>query len=142
MRFINVLTMCVVLILCGCKQNPDAPDPQSTATEKTSAPSPDMSVTTDNGMLTLDPAFLSSCAGAPDIIATQVKWDASATGTEGAEIWLQSVGEEKKLWAATGATGSGETGPWMRVGSMVILVDGRNKQELARLALGSRPCDR
>lgn len=141
MRFFILFTLCVAVMMSGCQQQEDRHQPQSALSEKVPAKSQSVSEKSDNNMLALDPAFLSLCPGTPELIAAQVTWDASATGTTGVEIWLQSPGEEKKLWAASGATGSGQTGPWMRAGSTVILLDGRDNTELARIAVGTRSCD-
>lgn len=124
------------LFLAGCEQSPQAP-----VTDQSTAPV-ETRITSENEMLTVDPAIIDLCKKPEGIVESDVSWNASTTGTEGVEIWLQSPEGEKKVWAAGGAVLSGRTGPWMREGSEVILVNGENKQELARVKIKSRPCDK
>ena len=92
-----------------------------------------------NGMLTVDPAVIDTCTNTGGVIASEVSWDASAARTDGVEVYLQT-GDEKKLWSAAAAVGKETTGAWLQDGSQVILVNGADKQELARIVIKAQPC--
>lgn len=125
--------------LAGCQ--PDGPPPQANKPLNTDVleVGPEVS---PNGMLTVDPAVVDACREPEGIVASKVSWNASSAGTEGAEVWLQNPGEEKKLWSAGGAIGASTTGRWMRNDTTVILVNGEDKRELARITIKFKPCNR
>ena len=125
-----------IVLIAGCK-----PDAQAPAATQDSAPAQPVSLAqTANGMLTVDPATVDLCKETDGFMASKVSWNASAAGTEGVEVWLQSPGEEKKLWSASGAISSAETGRWLRDGSVVTLVNGEGAKELAKIQITSKPC--
>lgn len=97
------------------------------------------SITSTNGMLTVSPAIIDLCRAPEGVVSVDVSWDASSTGTEGTQVWLESPGEGKKLWSQEGAKGEARTGEWMRDGSKVILV-GNAGVELAQIEISARTC--
>lgn len=125
--------------LVGCDRGAEtaAPPSERVQAEKTVEPS---AKTSENGMLTVDPAVVDTCSRPDNVVAARVSWNASAAGTEGIEIWLQSPGEERKLWLASGAVASEQTGPWLKDGSTVTLVNGEDKRELATVLIEGRGC--
>ena len=142
MKYFRGAMLAVTLVLmAGCK--PDGQPPVPTTNTGPAAPTaPESLAQTSNGMLTVDPATVDLCKETDGVMAANVSWNASAAGTEGVEVWMQAPGEEKKLWSATGAISSAETGRWLRDGSLVTLVNGEgDKQELAKIQIASRPCN-
>jgi len=140
MKYFRAAMFAATLVLiAGCK--PDGQPPAATQASAPAAPVAPVSLAqTSNGMLTVDPATVDLCKETDGFMAAKVSWNASAAGTEGVEVWLQSPGEEKKLWSASGAISSAETGRWLREGSVVTLVNGEGAQELAKIQIASKPC--
>lgn len=133
--FRSILFALSVIAVAGCERSgPKAPGSVDGSTVVLTQ------VVAENGMLTVDPAIIDLCNKPEGIVASDVSWNATAAGTEGVEVLVQSPGEEKKLWSAAGAVGKARTGPWMRDGSQVILVNGEDRQELARIQIKSQPC--
>ena len=130
-----VLVAFAVIAVAGCERSaPQAPSPAQTLAPVATQ------VVSENGMLTVDPAIIDLCEKPEGVVESDVSWNATATGTEGTEVWLQSPEGEKKLWSATGAVSKSRTGPWMREGSEVILINAENRQELARIQIKSHRC--
>lgn len=91
-------------------------------------------------MLTVSPGVANVCGGQTEGMTAKVKWDASSVQTQGVEVWLQAPGEDKKLWSAAGVVGESKTGPWLRPGSAIFLINGENDQELAKVEITATPC--
>lgn len=91
-------------------------------------------------MLTIRPGAIDRCKAKDGVIAVDVEWNATAAHTEGVKVYLQNVGEEEKLWTASGAVGKETTGKWMRNGATIRLVNADGGKELAKLDLGDVPC--
>lgn len=136
-RWIFLVVLALALSAC----NEPASDSANTGATTPAPPTTPVSLAknSENGMLTVDPAIVRACPGA-DAIAAKVRWNATSAGTEGIQLWMQGPGEEKKLWSAAGAVGEGDMGPWLREGSAVILVNGEDKKELARIVIAAVPC--
>ena len=141
----NLIYVLVTVMATAC--TPDAPpkyqeksgqdNPQAAA----ASPTPVVTaVTSSNGMLTVDPAVIDLCKNPEGIIAADVKWNASSTGTESTEVWLESPGEGRKRWSGAGAIFETRTGTWLRDGSKVILINNGTKQELAQIQIVAKPC--
>lgn len=94
----------------------------------------------DNGMLTVDKARIDLCSEPEGIVSSLIRWDASASGTQTTQIWLQLPGQSAVLWSQAGAAGQASTGRWLRDGSQVILIDPENDQQLARIKIRALPC--
>lgn len=132
--FRSILIALSVIAVAGCERS--GPQPPSA----TAASAVQTRVVTENGMLTADPAIIDLCNRPEGIVESDISWNATAAGTEGVEVLVQNPGEQKKLWTAAGAVGKARTGPWMRDGSQVFLVNGKDQQELARIQFKSQPC--
>ncbi len=93
------------------------------------------------GMLTLAPGAIDLCVATEGAIAMDVTWNATQANTDGIKIFLTdpATGEEK-LWLAAPAQGTDKTGPWMREGTLVRLVDANANADLAKLTVTSVPC--
>lgn len=131
-----LLTMALTMTACQPEVVPqpgkDAGDKEQTAVE----------VTSENGMLSVNPGIIDMCRHPDGIISSKVNWNAASEGREGVEVWLQGKDEkEAKLWSADGPTANSTTGKWLQDGHFVILLDGASKTELARVKITSRPCE-
>ncbi len=138
----SILIALSILALCGCQKpagNEESPAQVASAAAQSPAPA-SLAKLSENGMLSVDPAMVSACAGSPEAVAAKVKWDASPLGTQGVQIWMQTPGEEKKLWLAGLPVGEDVTGPWLRVGSSITLTNGEDQKELARIVISSNSC--
>ena len=138
------LILLAPLALSGC--NKPAPSPAGEETVPTPAPSAKArkiqeSLSEPSHMLTLRPGAIDRCKETDGLAAVEVSWDATAAKTEGVHVFLQNLGEERRLWSTAGAVGKDTTGKWMRDGATVILVNANNDQELARVQLKDVPCD-
>ena len=125
-----------VAMLAGCRRDPPPrlePEPEPAKSG--------LAVTSENGMLTIDPATIDLCQHPEGVVAVDVRSDASASGTNATEIVLQSQ-EGRKVWSGSGAVFRGRTGVWMREGDRIILVDKRGGTDLAAIAISSRTCQR
>ncbi|SDQ88736.1 hypothetical protein [Pseudoxanthomonas sp. CF125] len=140
------LTLLVALALAGC--NGDKPAPPAAGHETAPASAPltrerkvPESLSDPSHALTLRPGAIDRCTATDGFIAVEVSWDATGAKTEGVHVFLQNVGEERRLWSSAGAIGKDTTGKWMHEGATVILVNASNDQELARVQLKDVPCD-
>ncbi|MDO5611383.1 MAG: hypothetical protein Q4G62_11550 [Pseudomonadota bacterium] len=95
-----------------------------------------------NGMLTVHHAVIDMCEVPNGVVSSLVSWNASATGTEGTQVWLKEPGKNAVLWSEAGAVFESTTGQWLRNGSEVILINAQDKRELARVSITARPCRR
>ncbi len=95
----------------------------------------------DKGMLTIRPGEIEGCLGPSALIAADVEWNASSANVDGIHIYIQSPGEEPKLWTTAGPIGKERTGEWLRSGSVIRMLDG-SQNELAALMLSSTPCQK
>ena len=93
-------------------------------------------------MLTVANARTDLCAYPEGVVSSDVSWDASATGTTGTQVFLKEPGKERVLWSAAGAKFNSKTGPWLREGSEVILVDARDSKDLAKVVITTVACAR
>lgn len=145
MRNLTIALLVCAVVLSGCDSRSGHEPTEPSAEVPRSAPAP-VAVTTkvvsDNGMLTVDPAVIDACTHPDGVVASDISWNATSAGTEGVEVFLQGPEGDRKLWSAAGAVAGDRTGPWMREGSEVILVNGSDKKELARIAITSQACAR
>lgn len=125
-----------LLALAACERSA----PQVSGNRQVATSPVETKVVSENGMLTVDPAIIDLCEKPEGIVASDVSWNANSAGTEGVEIWLQGADGTKTLWSASGAVFASRTGTWMSDGSEVIMVDGENDQELARIRIKAKPC--
>ncbi len=138
----GLMMLVVALLLAACGKAP----PPAASTPQTGAPLPSavpVERKDPTGMLTLSPGAIDMCSALDGIIAMDISWDATRANTDGIKIYLKdpSNGEEK-LWLAAPAKGHDKTGPWMREGTMVRLVNDQNGADLAQLTVTSTSCTR
>lgn len=139
-----IMTILTIASLIGCKaevtsgQKQEASEKHA-ATEKLEFGSPE--VKSANGMLTVARGRINLCADPEGLVASEVRWDASSTGTEGAQVWLKEAGKEPVLWSESGARSASTTGKWLREGTEVILINAEDKVELARIKIEAVPCN-
>lgn len=137
----SALLMLTFAVGCQPEVTPNSasntPDEPASA-EKKSFDSP--VVTSENGLLTVAKGRIDLCSEPEGLVASEVSWDASSVGTEGTQVWLKEAEKEPVLWSESGAKDSSATGKWLRDGTEVILINGENKQELARIKVEAIPC--
>lgn len=126
----------LVLLLAACGP---APSDQEEATPATTAPvatapaAPQVEVAPTT-MIKAEPAAL------PDCTPTKVtlRWNVFATHPEIKTVKIYTGGG--RLFAHTSATGSQETGPWIRPGSIFVIKNGADDSELETLTIGGPIC--
>lgn len=132
----------IAMTACNRTEEP-APTPNPVNPGASSAPSSqteEIAGKQQPTYLKLDQSVVDLCAHPDGLMATQVSWDASSLPTEGVEVWLQSPGEERKLWAATTPKSTDKTGEWLRNGSKVILINGADKAVLQEIVVTEKAC--
>ena len=152
MKTIGTLAVALSLVLLSACSPSTEPAPAATApadaataptasagTPATAEPASG-TVIAEGGMLTVEPGIVDACSHPENVAVVSVRWDATAAGTEGVQLFLQDAAGNKKLWSAAGAKGSQDTGPWMADGSEVILVNAADSRELGRVKISFTPC--
>jgi hypothetical protein len=150
MKFTHIaLSVSLACSAAGCDSasTPDATLPATTAAPSgngTAATARSSAIKTlvssDNGMLSVDPGLIDLCTHQDGTVEADVKWDATSAKTEGVQVFFEGLDGNKKLWASGGATGSGQMGHWLQAGTQVVMVNSHDNQELARVKLSSVPC--
>lgn len=136
----------LVVVLAGCGKQVSPAGSGSSAPAGSAAPAragrdvPPEAVA-GNGMLRVRPGAIDRCAARDGAAAVEVQWDATRARTEGVHVYLHNPGESRKLWSTAGAVGKETTGPWMRDGSTVTLVNATDGHELAQVTLRDVACD-
>jgi len=144
MKIGKLLTIALIVSTGACTQNAPPEDSAPVAPAAQAQSSPALADQKDpSGMLTLSPGAIDLCTAVDGTIAMDVSWDATQANTDGIKIFLKdpSTGEEK-LWLAAPAQGHDKTGPWMREGSVVRLVNANTDSDLAKLTVTSVSCQR
>jgi hypothetical protein len=76
--------------------------------------------------LTVEPPTSTSCTSESDPTAARVSWDAASASINDVKIFVRD-GSRETLFAAGGATGSAETGKWVRANLVFVLKDGTGR---------------
>lgn len=151
MRSFNmILSMACVLALAGCNAD-KAPTPSDTAAATPAAESAqpeagtaptaaDANAPATATGIWFEPAQLSACGSGKDVVT--VHWDVSASpAVTMVKISPIENGVPAAVFATGAAQGSKQTGPWMKAGGTMAVLDANTDQELARGSVGSIPCD-
>lgn len=114
------------------------PAPASDAAPTASVPSGSdaSALASANGLMTATPG-VATCDPGTDV---KFAWDVTAKPEiANVEVW---VGEapDTTLFAAGGPTGSQDTGPWVKPGTVFVLQDQASKQEVDRIVIGGPEC--
>lgn len=127
-----LLPLALGLAACGPAPSDSATPaaPASAATEAPQAPQVQVAPTT---MIHAEPAALPDCKPA----AVTLKWDTRKDQPDAKTVKIYT--DSGKLFAHMGGTGSIETGPWTKPGSVFILKNG-DDAELERLTIGGPVC--
>lgn len=123
----------LALLLSACGPAPsDQAAPAVASAPPTAAPQIEVPATT---LIHAQPAALSDCNAA----TVTVRWDVrkDRPGVSTVKIYTGSG----KLFAHSGASGSLDTGPWVKPGSTFILKSGKDDSELERLIIGGPVCN-
>lgn len=129
-----LLPSLLVLTVAACGPAPSdqtAPVADTAATASPTTPQVEVAPTT---MIHAEPASLSECRAS----VVTIKWDVrkEKPGLSTVKIYTANG----KLFTHTGASGSQETGPWVKPGSTFVLKSGVDDTELERLTIGGPVC--
>ena len=146
MKAFKLLPLALVAALAACQQN-SAPAAGTSADQAApaaqAAPAVPAEQKDPSGMLTIAPGAIDLCAAPEGAIAMDVSWNATKGNTDGIKVFLTDPEtKEEKLWLAAPAQGHDKTGPWMRDGTVVRLVNANTDVELAKLVVTSKACVR
>lgn len=133
-----VLPLALLLAACSESQPSSTAGDTNAATPAPAAPVVERIEVPKTRFIHAEPAELESC----DYGKVMLKWDTSTAEKPPAvvEIYAGNAEETPGLFAAAGATGEKETGPWVRPGSAFSLRDKSTGTELERLVIGGPRC--
>ncbi len=121
--------------LSGCQQSssPASTTQSAAATTQYAIPA------TSSSLMSVDPATIASCD--PGVVAT-VKWNTQSADVSAVsnEIWVGTSAADLKLFAAGGAQGQAETGPWTHPGTHFVLKNKADCKVLAEVTVGGPKC--
>lgn len=125
----------LILTLTGC-QSSNSPTPSTPAA---SATTPYAVPATTSPLMSIAPANVAQCD--PGVVAT-VKWDARSADAAATmmEVWVGASSTDIKLFAAGGAQGHAETGPWTHPGTHFVLKNKADGKVLADVTVGGPKC--
>lgn len=135
-----ILATCVVCLAACQRDSAQAPADQAAPAEMARAVAPEPVKAVTSGPLSVAPGRLESC----DIGAVvTVKWDVRTEhpGVTETEVWTGPTTEKLTLFAASTAIGEARTGPWAGPGSIFVLRDRANNNELARVSVDGPACN-
>lgn len=120
------------LLLAACQHPSQQPVAEPTASTSSALSTAPVASTTVN-VLTVTPSSMATCD--PAAVA-KIHW---ATHASEVQIFV-GTGSNAKLFAAGGATGDAETGPWVRPGTRFVAINKSNGKVLARVAIQGPKC--
>ena len=129
-----LLPSLLVLAVTACGPAPSdqaAPVAEAATGASPSTPQVEVAPTT---MILAEPASLAECK--PSVVT--LKWDLRK-GTSDAKTVKIYTGAGK-LFVHSGAAGSQETGPWVKPGSVFVMKDAADENEIERLTIGGPVC--
>ena len=126
------LTLLLGLAACGPAPSDDTAPVADAATA--AAPATPQVVVAPTRMIHAEPAALADCKAG----VVTLKWDVRSEkpGVTSVKIYTDSG----KLFAHQGASGSLQSGPWVKSGSVFVLKSGIDDAELERLTIGGPVC--
>lgn len=135
MKKISFAAIPLVLLLAACGPAPSdqtasndspAPAPQAPAAPQVEVP--------PTKWLHAEPAVLSNCS----TTVVTLRWDTRKDKPDMPTVKIYTG--SGKLFAHVGASGSLQTGQWVKPGSSFILKNGKDDSELERLVIGGPIC--
>ena len=130
---IPVAVLTFALTGCQSSNSPASSTPAASATTHYAVPA------TTSPLMSVDPANVAQCD--PGVVAT-VKWNIQSADTSAAmtEVWVGASSTDIKLFAAGGAQGQAETGPWTHPGAHFVLKNKADGKVLADVTVGGPKC--
>ncbi len=132
---IPVAVLALAVTGCQSSNSPASSTPAAGATAQYAVPA------TTSPLMSVDPANIAQCD--PGVVAT-VKWNTQVASTDTSvvsnEIWVGASATDLKLFAAGGAQGQAETGPWTHPGSHFVLKNKADGKVLADVTVGGPKC--
>lgn len=130
---IPVAVLTFALTGCQSSNTPTSSTPAAGATTQYAVPA------TTSPLISVEPANVAQCD--PGVVAT-VKWDIQSADTSAAmtEVWVGASSTDIKLFAAGGAQGQAETGPWTHPGTHFVLKDKDGGKLLGEAIVGGPVC--
>ena len=130
-----LLPLALGLAACGPKPSDDtapvADAPAATTAPATAAPQVEVAPTT---MIHALPAALADCKQT----SVTLQWDVRSQKPGLTSVKIYTA--DGKLFAHAGASGSNETGPWVKPGFVFVLKSAADETELERLTIGGPVC--
>ena len=93
-----------------------------------------------DALLSISSRQFAACAPPYGSVVATARWDATPMAAERVEIYVESPGNEKKLWTNGGVSGQAETGPWVYDQTRFTLTDAKSGKVLAERTLQALPC--
>jgi len=133
-----ILPLALLLTACGEKQTATVTGDANPQPDAAAPAAVDRIDVPKTRFIHAEPAELASCEYGKVLL----KWDTSTADKPPAvvEIYSGNAEETPGLFAAAGATGEKETGPWVRPGSTFSLRDKSTGTKLERLVIGGPRC--
>jgi hypothetical protein len=98
------------------------------------------SVSKNEKYLSLAPDSFRDCDAKGGAIIVTAKWDVTDSGSTGVAIYVESPGNDRKLWLVGGASGESQTGKWVFDKSKFTMLDKESGKLLAQRAVVAVPC--
>lgn len=91
----------------------------------------------EKGMMTASPG-VADCGSGTDV---KIAWDAtSKPEVANVDVWVGDTTPDAVLFAAGGSTGEQSTGPWVKPGTLFVLRNQADKQEIDRITIAGPTC--
>lgn len=136
MKKISFAASLLVLLLTACGPAPsDQTAATGSPTPATPAPATPQVEVPPTKWIRAEPAVLSNCS----TTAVNLRWDTRKDKPDMPTVKIYTG--SGKLFAHVGASGSLQTGQWVKPGSSFILKNGNDDTELERLVVGGPVCN-
>ena len=109
--------------------------PGGTANAPTGAVAPPAK--SEKGMMTASPG-VADCGNGTDV---KIAWDVSSKPeVANVDVWVGDASPDAVLFAAGGSNGEQSTGPWVKPGTLFVLRNQADKQEVDRITIAGPTC--
>lgn len=144
----KLVAIALLLATAGCGQEaPPAPSANpAPPAEAVAAPAPapvavPAAEPVGDAVLSVAPGSFRACEATNGAITATAKWDASSKGAAEVAIYVESPGNERKLWLNGGATGESTTGNWVFDQTIFTMVERGTEKPLSQVTVKAVPCE-